>query len=515
MKLAQDLRELHALLNDGILTEEEFEAQKAKLLADQEPGIRVEPEEMQAEDGSEEEVTESTEPPETSAVEAPDAAPAQEAIPAPGSIEQSSIPAPSAPPRKKRFLKLALAGLLVAGLGIGTWLLVGGSSQNASALIEELPANSRVALAIDASVVTGNSNFTDDIEELVPICEEVVGFIDIFRENVWGITQSTTSQCQLLGVLKEIESISCSVGDGRTIACVFGGNLNDSVASMISTHNKGGELRETTLDGHRAWLEFDDSADESAADAFGIIDLKETGIAIGHTGGIRNLLAARTGKQKNLSDNEVLRQALGHVDKEGIILIAGEETSDKAGGGLIRGALSYALSVSVTDTLTIRAVALPSDKVMLNQLRRASPMLDHAKKSGAEVLAELRSLEKKFVESFRGMSSDFGSSTQVDTFLAAGKKGFGILDIESSAEILTTLLANAKIEETDGRFTFEASSPISEESLNKLALAIPLMAVRYFSMLGDIRNHPAVHRARPERATGAASGMGRVQAVSK
>ena len=31
MKLAEDLRELHALLNDGILTEEEFEAQKAKL----------------------------------------------------------------------------------------------------------------------------------------------------------------------------------------------------------------------------------------------------------------------------------------------------------------------------------------------------------------------------------------------------------------------------------------------------------------------------------------------------
>ena len=115
----------------------------------------------------------------------------------------------------------------------------------------------------------------------------------------------------------------------------------------------------------------------------------------------------------------------------------------------------------------------------------------------------MRSWETSIVQNFRRMLSDFGADTRVDAFLAALKKGLDIIDIESSVEILRTLLANAKIDETDGRFTFEASSPISEESLNKLALSIPLIAVRYFFMAED------------RATTGSATGMGRVQAVSE
>ena len=192
---------------------------------------------MEAADDSKEEIAESTEPPEASVVQPPDVLSTQEAPPDPESIAQLSPSAPSAPPPKRRFLKFALAGLLVAGLGLGTWLLVGGSSHSASALIEELPANSRVALAVDASVVTNDSEFQKFFEDLTVAGDK--------------LRLAGPMEIMLVKTVPKIESIACVATQERLIACHLRGDFDDARSAFLSINEK---MSETSFLGYQTWF---------------------------------------------------------------------------------------------------------------------------------------------------------------------------------------------------------------------------------------------------------------------
>ena len=168
--------------------------------------------------------------------------------------------------------------------------------------------------------------------------------------------------------------------------------------------------------------------------------MKDEGLIIGHAAGARHILSAREGNTKRLTENSAVDEALSQVDRSGVILLAGEEQSERAGGGLIRGALTFALSVSVGSTLEIQAVAIAGDDTMRKQLRRAQDLWPEAKASAATMLKDSGD---GMVKMLRRATGELGD---LSTYLVDGA--------EISFDVLGALIGNASLEETDDGLRF-------------------------------------------------------------
>jgi hypothetical protein len=473
LKLAEDLRELHALLNDGILTEEEFEAQKAKLLAGQAPDID-EPEGTKDSVASVETAVQDAEPiGATEAIEAaadvdeaPGLQPPEETAHADKPAQEAAANDSTPTPRKRWGLKLAAAGLLVAGLTVGTWMLISGSNGSALQLIEELPANSRVALAVDTSIVTDDPEFQEFFEELATTAE--------FGRHAGPM------EILLIKTVPKIQSITCAATQDRLLACHLRGDFDDVRSAFMSINEK---MSETEFLGYQTWFrasrkgKFEKGKDGSFSikqsgpstspnnnDSV-IVDMKEEGLIIGHAAGAKHILSARRGNTQPLADNAAIDEALSQVDRSAVLLLAGEEPSDRAGGGLIRGALTYALSVSVGSTLEIQAVAIAGDDTMRKELRQAGKLWPEAKAS-AETM--LKDDGRDLVRTLRKATGELGD---ISAYLVEGA--------ETSLDMLGKLIDGASLEETEKGFRFRAETPIPDGSLINISIALPTMVLMF------------------------------------
>jgi hypothetical protein len=483
MKLAEDLRELHAPLNDGILTEVEFEAQKAKLLAGQAPAID-EPEGAKDSVASVETAVQAAEPisateaieAEADVDEAPGLQPPEETAHADKPAQEAAANDSTPTPRKRWGLKLAAAGLLVAGLTVGTWMLISGSNGSALQLIEELPANSRVALAVDTSIVTDDPEFQEFFEDLMGTTAKLgrhAGPMEIL----------------LIKTVPKIQSITCAATQDRHLACHLRGDFDDARSAFMSFNEK---MSETEFLGYQTWfrasrkrkgekgkdgsVSFKQSGPSTSPNNNDsvIVDMKEEGLIIGHAAGAKHILSARRGNTQPLADNAAIDEALSQVDRSAVLLLAGEEPSDRAGGGLIRGALTYALSVSVGSTLEIQAVAIAGDDTMRKQLRRAGKRWPEAKAS-AETM--LKDDGRDLVRTLRKATGELGD---ISAYLVDGA--------ETSLDMLGKLIDSASLEETEKGFRFRAEAPIPDGSLINISIALPTMVLMFLFAVEDVRS---------------------------
>jgi hypothetical protein len=413
VKLADDLRQLHQLLEDGILTQAEFDAQKQALLAQAQgtaPAVDTDTVEQSVADAD--------------AGSAISLAPKDAALTA--TAASFSRPTPTAKNTNQLPWPLIVGGIAVVALVIVVISKGNSQSGNGQAFIHlsQLPASSDLVFAIDLS-------------DIAPVIEHVLQEMPLSEGMIDEKTMRQIREIHFGG----LESLACSISIDSKGACSLIGELPDLDLVVAAFNNfVGGTTPTIVVSGEDNSL----TGPEHNEATFSLIRKNENEVVIGTRDKALWLMEVNNPIKKR----DTFSKLLSHLDQNGIFLMLSKR-SDKSFGGLIQWGLSVSLS---SEKLMIKAVAYPVDDETRNQLEMVSGAFEIGR---AKALQRWRAMEEFHYEG--GMERAWGQRVPEE-----------VSPPREYLTLLQELTSSAQLENSGDSYMLTASVDVEEVTLKPL-----------------------------------------------
>ena len=347
MSLADELAKLDALREKGVLTDDEFEKQKAKLLnaGSEPPSAAPEP-----------------------ATERP--VPSAAAIVSSTSTSQEATNADSskasAPAASSLLPKLLIIVLLLGAVGILIYVLLKPASEGESA--ERIPTNTAVTKNPELDFnkdlpprpVLAAANHRSNLIKRMPTNAIATFTVDISKLNADKEFEKTLSAIQnlasksqkgdklgaLLKVMpvSSVKKVACTIGKKQDTACLLRGSFRaNKVAPILVDAMELTEGFETPTGGKVGWVK-DDVA---------LVTFDANTLILGMKNRVNTLVAALGGATESIGKSAILSKALSHVNSSAMIVFVGGEK------GIGHGAASLNLEGQIS--LDAFAIALQAE----------------------------------------------------------------------------------------------------------------------------------------------------------
>jgi hypothetical protein len=316
MSIADELAKLNDLRTQGVLTDEEFEKQKEKLLADE---------------GSQ---------PSTNAGSTPAAAPAAApASPTPAGAKSGSSHLP----------KVLLGVFLLGAVGALIFLFLGSSSE-AGALLKRMPATSQIAFAVDLSAITSDPAFEKSTSSLSAMA----------AASPQGPKVKPLLEAMPISSLK---ALACTVSAKETGACLLKGDFDAAtVAPLIADLASLESVSDVR--NKKAWSNGKEGKNEVK-----LVIYADGALGAGESEALDGLLAALDGEAKTIADNGTFTQALGQIDSGATLVFVGGKDGQAYGAG----------SIGLQGELNVQGAVFVENEKLKTQLPMASTMFEQGK----------------------------------------------------------------------------------------------------------------------------------------